>query len=160
MFYAFYRIFSLLILPSATFFPSPCITDEYMALFSPLYTLLFLQLFFLQCEKKRFFSVRLVFTMGTKALGCLCFYFGTKYRLERKHGSCFTSVDFEYIDLCIVSHAAFNVWLWLQTCENIFLFFHNFFLMWCEHIFFMFIILSDFFFHASSMGMFLKNAFN
>lgn len=83
----------------------------------------FLQLLFFAMWKKKIFSVRLVFTMGTKALECLCFYFGTKYRLERKHGSCFTSVDFEYIDLCFVSHAAFNVWLWLQTCENIFLFF-------------------------------------
>lgn len=30
-------------------------------------------------------------------------FFGIKYRLERKQGSCFTSVAFEYIDLCMFS---------------------------------------------------------
>lgn len=48
---------------------------------------------------------------------CLCcrssfavFLFFSEYRLERKHGSCFTSVAFKHIDLCT---SRLNVCLWL-----------------------------------------------
>lgn len=44
----------------------------------------------------------LLTAMGTNVCVYVSFlFFGLKYRLEKKHGSCCTSVAVEYIDLCI-----------------------------------------------------------
>lgn len=96
---------------------SPRVGDDYTSLFflmSHVFAAFWLCRFLLNiafCNweniHSEFFFASLLAAKSTNVCAwCeLIFYsfFGIKYRLERKQGSCFTSVAFEYIDLCMFS---------------------------------------------------------
>lgn len=95
------------------------------------YTLLFFCFHIVFCimAKNTSWFFCLLTAMGTNVCAryvsmFLFLFFGMKYRLEKKHGSCCTSVAVEYIDLCIffinVKCMDINMWkLIFICCSNI-----------------------------------------